>query len=563
MPEIQRTLPANLRASYTKVPERTAIILQYAGQEDIRLSYKSLLEGASGFAQTYIREGLQPGEVVVLILQHGRELVFSFWGAVLHGSIPSIMPFLTEKLSPERYRADLGALIEITRPAAIVTYPEFEREVRDALQPDSSVRTVIITDSVEPASPPDFDLLPSSNRSPADVVLLQHSSGTTGLQKGVALSHQAVLNQLDAYSQVLHLNSDDVIVSWLPLYHDMGLIASFLLPVLTRTPLVLMSPFDWVRAPYRLMQSVSQYRGTLSWLPNFAYNFCAQRIRPRHLENVDLSSWRAVINCSEPVKIESHRVFLQAFQSYGLKENALQTSYAMAENVFSVTQSPLDTTPVVETIDRMAFITERLVKPPVDGQPTVEMMSSGKPVSNTRVRVLNEKGKDLPERVIGELALQSNCMLTGYYNRPDVTKKAFIDGWYLTGDYGYISEGEVYVTGRKKDIIIVGGKNVYPQDLEMLVYEVAGVHPGRAVAFGIYDEQAGTEEVVVVAEADNLTPEEQQILADHIRQHVTKNSAIALRYVHIVGPKWILKTSSGKPSRLANREKYLAEIALK
>jgi fatty-acyl-CoA synthase len=239
----------------------------------------------------------------------------------------------------------------------------------------------------------------------------------------------------------------------------------------------------------------------------------------------------------------------------------LQTSYAMAENVFSVTQSPLDTTPVVETIDRMAFITERLVKPPVDGQPTVEMMSSGKPVSNTRVRVLDEKGRDLPERIIGELALQSDCMLTGYYNRPDVTKKAFIDGWYLTGDYGYISEGEVYVTGRKKDIIIVGGKNVYPQDLEMLVYELDGVHPGRAVAFGIYDEQAGTEEVVVVAEADNLTPEEQQTLADRIRQHVTKNSAIALRYVHIVGPKWILKTSSGKPSRLANREKYLAEIA--
>lgn len=231
MSEVQRTLPAKLRAFYTEVPERTAIILQ-----------------------------------------HGQELVFSFWGAVLHGSARAIMPFLTEKLSPERYRADLGAPIEITRPAAIVTYPEFEREVRDALHPDSSVRTVIITDSVEPTSPPDFDLLPSSNRSPVEVVLLQRSSGTIGLQNGVALSHQAVLNQLDAYSQALDLNGDDVIVSRLPLYHDMGLIASFLLPILTRTPLVLMSPFDWVRAPYHLMQSVSQYRGTLSWLPNFAYN---------------------------------------------------------------------------------------------------------------------------------------------------------------------------------------------------------------------------------------------------------------------------------------------------
>jgi len=152
-------------------------------------------------------------------------------------------------------------------------------------------------------------------------------------------------------------------------------------------------------------------------------------------------------------------------------------------------------------------------------------------------------------------------MLTGYYNRPDVTEKSFLEGWYLTGDYGYVADGEVFVTGRKKDILIVGGKNVYPQDLEMLVYEVDGVHPGRAVAFGIYDESAGTEEVVVVAEAEGLSAQEQGQLANRIRQHVTKNSAIALRYVHIVGPTWILKTSSGKASRLANRDKYLAEIA--
>jgi len=558
---MSRTLPANLRASYKEVPERVAIYLQHAGRDDLPIMYKTLIEGANGFAKAYIQEGIQPGEVVVLILQHSRELVYSFWGAVLHGSIPAIMPFLTEKLSPDRYRADLQALIEITRPSAIVTYPEFETEVRDALMPDSSVRVVITPEKAGPASPPDFDLLPSINLFATDIVLLQHSSGTTGLQKGVALSHQAVLNQLDAYSQAIRLNEEDVIVSWLPLYHDMGLIASFLLPVLTRVPLVLMSPFDWVRAPYRLMDSVSRYRGTLTWLPNFAYNFCAQKIRARHLAGVDLSSWRAIINCSEPVKAESHRAFLEAFEPYGLKASALQTSYAMAENVFGVTQSPLDSTPVVDTVDRMAFITERLIKPPVDGQASVEVMSSGRPLVNARLRVLDEKSRDLPERVIGELALKSDCMLTGYYNRPDATKQSFLEGWYLTGDYGYVANGEVFVTGRKKDILIVGGKNVYPQDLEMLVYEVEGVHPGRAVAFGIYDESAGTEEVVVVAEAEGLSAEERGQLADRIRQHVTKNSAIALRYVHIVEPRWILKTSSGKASRLANREKYLAEIA--
>ena len=234
----------------------------------------------------------------------------------------------------------------------------------------------------------------------------------------------------------------------------------------------------------------------------------------------------------------------------------------MAENVFGVTQSVLGEQPQVEEIDREAFMVERVAKPPVDGRPAMKMMSSGRPLSNTRVRVLDEKGKDVPERVIGELALQSDCMLTGYYNRPDATEKAFADGWYLTGDYGYVSNGEVFVSGRKKDMIIVGGKNVYPQDLEALTYEVPGVHAGRSVAFGLFDEEQGTEEVVIIAEVDSDDETEHQRVADAIRVHVTKNSAIALRHVKVVGPKWIVKTSSGKTARLANKEKFLHELEL-
>ncbi|HET9915452.1 MAG TPA: hypothetical protein VFQ13_26405, partial [Anaerolineales bacterium] len=207
-----------------------------------------------------------------------------------------------------------------------------------------------------------------------------------------------------------------------------------------------------------------------------------------------------------------------------------------------------------------AFMSERVAKIPLDGRPAMKMMSSGQPLENTKVKVLNDKGKEVPERVIGELALQSNCMLTGYYNRPDATEKAFRDGWYLTGDYGYISNGEVFVSGRKKDMIIVGGKNIYPQDLESLTYEVPGVHAGRSVAFGMFDERQGTEEVVIIAEVNSEDVEEQQKIADAIRLHVTKNSAIALRYVKVVGPKWILKTSSGKTARSANREKFLREL---
>jgi fatty-acyl-CoA synthase len=554
------TFSERLKTLHARMPDRAAITLQFSGRDDLPITYDQLLRESSSFAQTLEREGILPGEVVVLILQHGEDLVYSFWGAILQGVIPSIMPFLTEKLSPERYKADLSALISITKPAAIVTYPEFEGEVRAALQEGDSVRSVVVADRVEAQADIDFTSLKGFQRTPEDIVLLQHSSGTTGLQKGVALSHQAVFNQLNSYGKPLSLAESDVIVSWLPLYHDMGLIAGFLMPILSGFPLVLMSPFDWVRAPYKLLQSISKYQGTLTWLPNFAYNFCAQKIRDRHIEGMDLSSLRAVINCSEPVRWESHIAFYERFKAYGLKFEALQTSYAMAENVFGVTQSQLGNAPIVEEIDRAAFMVERVAKNSLDGHPSMNMMSSGQLLENVRMKVVDENGNEVPERVIGELALQSDCMLTGYFNRPDLTEKAFRDGWYLTGDYGYISKREVFVSGRKKDMIIVGGKNIYPQDLEALTYEVSGVHAGRSVAFGMFDEMQGTEDVVVIAEVDSEDETEQQKIADAIRLHVTRNSAIALRYVKVVGPKWILKTSSGKTARSANKEKFLLEL---
>src|SRR6266498_3359260 len=402
------TFSERLKALHARMPDRAAITLQFSGRDDLPITYDQLLRASSSFAQTLKREGIRPGEVVVLILQHGEDLVYSFWGTILQGAIPSIMPFLTEKLSPERYKSDLSALIAVTKPAAIVTYPEFEGEVRAALQEGDSVRSVVVADGIEARSNTDFTSLKGFQRTPEDVVLLQHSSGTTGLQKGVALSHRAVFNQLNSYGKSLSLAESDVIVSWLPLYHDMGLIAGFLMPILSGIPLVLMSPFDWVRAPYRLMQSVSKYHGTLTWLPNFAYNFCAQKIRDRHMEGVDLSSWRAIINCSEPVRWESHHAFYEFFKKYGLKWEALQTSYAMAENVFGVSQSQLGSEPVVFEIDRATFMSERVAKDSFDGRPSMKMMSSGRPLPNTKIRILDENGREVPDCVIGEVALRSD-----------------------------------------------------------------------------------------------------------------------------------------------------------
>jgi acyl-CoA synthetase (AMP-forming)/AMP-acid ligase II len=278
---------------------------------------------------------------------------------------------------------------------------------------------------------------------------------------------------------------------------------------------------------------------------------------------VDLSSWRAVINCSEPTRVESHELFVKRFAPLGLRPQAPVTCYAMAENVFAVTQSDVDGPATIDAVDRRALIGEQVARPAPTAEPDVvaRLLSAGRPLANVRVRVLDAERHDLPERRLGEIALQSDCMLSGYYNRPDLTELAFFEGYYLTGDLGYLADGRLYVTGRKKDLIIVGGKNVHPQDLETLAAEVVGVHPGRVVAFGVFDDEAGTEDVVVVAEADTEVETERQAIGDAVRLRINQGSDVAVRRVQVVGPRWVLKTSSGKVARSANREKYLAESA--
>lgn len=557
-----RTIPYVLEDFYERTPERVAITIQHPEQPDSHITYRELVERSNDYATAYARDGVKPGDLVILILQHSHELVYSFWGAILLGAIPSIMPFLTEKLAPERYNADMSALFSFSRPSAAVTSSEFEDSLRLIVAAsDSSLRHVFVTDRIPRQEQLDLAALPGLSRRETDIAVVQHSSGSTGLQKGIALSHRAIFNQLDALGAALGLTPADVLVSWLPLYHDMGLMASFMLPVLNGVHVIQMSPFDWVREPWRLLRAISDYRGTVTWLPNFAYNFCASKIRDRAIEGVDLSSWRVSVNGSEPAMFKSHQVFYERFKSYGLRFETLQIGYGMAENVVHATLTTPGRVPVVEEIDRESFAVERVARPAFAGRAAIQMMSCGNPLPNTVIRIVDEKGHDLPERHVGEIILKSNCMLTEYYHRPELTEQAFTaDGWYKSGDYGYMLNGEVFVAGRKKDLIIVGGKNVYPQDLEVIAGEVPGVRGGRTVAFGLHSESEGTEFVVIVAEVNAADKDERERIENEIRDRVTMNSAIAARRVQLVESGWILKTSSGKVARAANKEKYLQEF---
>lgn len=553
------TIPALLKELEYQAADEIAIVFQQKDQ-DQRLTYAELVRRSAVYCRAFEQAGIASGEPVIIILDHRLELISAFFGAVLHGAVPAIMPFLTEKLSPERYRESLGSLIEITEPSALVTYRDFQDEIDKIELSGSSLRSILYVED-QPASVEwDWTEAAGLNSQPEDIVLLQHSSGTTGLQKGVALSHQAILNQLEAYSSALNLTGMDVIVSWLPLYHDMGLIAGFLLPILLRVKLVLMSPFEWVRAPYRLMRAVSEHGGTLTWLPNFAYNFCAKKIRDRDLEGVDLSTWRAVINCSEPMRWESHEMFLSRFESYGLQASALATCYAMAENVFAVTQGGIEAPLLIDEVRRSSLSGERAARPESADEDTVKVLSAGPPIANTEIRVIDDEGRSLPERAIGEIALRGDSLLSEYYKRPDLTAKSFSNGWYKTGDLGYMYRGELFITGRAKELIIVGGKNIYPQDLEAIVDEIPGVYPGRAVAFGIFNEAIGTEDVAVVAEHDEDSQAETDLIVRQIRAAIAAGSDVTARYIQIVERGWLIKTSSGKNARAANKEKFLLEF---
>lgn len=528
------------------------------------ISYRDLINNALHYQQHLAQRGVRNGDVVILILHHSLELIYAYFGCVLNGSIPSIMPYLTEKLIPEKYQQDLDALFSITLPKGVITFRDFAKNMHFISAESENNPNVLLIEEIGPAieifenlSPQN---LPGWNRTEDDIALLQHSSGTTGLQKGVALAHKAIFNQLESYSEALKANPDDVVISWLPLYHDMGLIAGFLMPIFLGIPLVIMSPFTWVRAPHLLMQAISEFNGTLCWLPNFAYNFCAKKIRDRDMENIDLSSLRAVINCSEPMRKPSHDMFLNVFSKYGFRESALATSYAMAENVFAVTQGGINESIKYDNVQLIPFQEQRSAVP-YDGVGTsLTMVSAGKPIAGTEVRIVNIEGNFLPDRQIGEVVLKSNCMLSGYYKREDATNESFINGWFKTGDYGYMADKEVYITGRKKDLIIVGGKNIYPKDIETIAMEVEGVHPGRAVAFGIFNENKGTEDVVLIAEVGIDHVDRKDEIAAEVRAKVTRESAIALRQVLIVDRRWLIKTSSGKIARALNKEKYLKQI---
>ncbi|HEX8812524.1 MAG TPA: AMP-binding protein, partial [Terracidiphilus sp.] len=447
--------------------------------------------------------GAGVGHRVIIIMPQGIPAMSAFAGAMMLGAVPAILAYPNFKVELSKYRSGLTGVTANLNASLVVIDADFPDEMLGHVALGEKTELVRATDATGAGGDEE---LPDPGNQADSLAFLQHSAGTTGLQKGVALTHAAVLRQLDALAQVLRIDgSADRVYSWLPLYHDMGLIACFLLPLACHMPVVMQSPLNWVMHPESMLQIISKYRCTLAWLPNFTFQFVPRRTLQARWSQYDLSSARALINCSEPVRAASMDEFYCAFAPIGLKREALQSSYAMAENVFAVTQSGTNgrTGPARIWADSQRFRSEHLIAQVSEGTPgAMSLVSSGQLLPGNEVRIVSDFDATLPHGSVGEILIRSDCLFEGYYNRPDLTAEAMVDGWYHSSDLGFYLDEELYVVGRKNDLLIIGGENIYPQDIEEIAVSNPAIHDGRAIAIGLYNPDLGTEEIVLVAEVE-------------------------------------------------------------
>ena len=540
-------------------PESEAILHWSAGQPPFRWLRGDLLRASGNYAEYLERLGVRKGDVCALIIRHRKDFYPIYMAVCALGALPAVLAYPNQRLHPDKFRQGLEGMARKSGLHWVLT----ERELESITSPlllgkESTIRGIFFPLEWSEGATEFPGRVRNTEVRPGDPCLLQHSSGTTGLQKAVVLSHRAILEHVHLYGRSIGLNPGDRIVSWLPLYHDMGLIAAFHLPLAAGIPVVQLDPFEWVTAPVIFLDAVSRERGTLGWLPNFAYNLMADRIRDDDLDGIRLDSIRMLINCSEPVRAESHDRFYGRFAPYGFRRNALAACYAMAETTFAATQTPPGSEANRLTVARDA-IGKDVVRTPEPQEDARICTSSGAPIPGCEMRIVDDSGVDLPAGRLGEIAIRSVSLFDGYRNNPERTAEVLRDGWCFTGDYGFSHEGEYYVIGRKKDIIIVAGKNVYPEDIEDAVGQVPGILPGRVIAFGIEDRGSGTEQVGVVAETSH--PEDQE--KKKLRREVVRAGMqidVTISRVYLAPPRWLIKSSSGKPARRANMDRAVSGL---
>ena len=528
-----------------EMPDKSFLIFQ-DGQSTSCLTYADLWARARSFASGLADRHVGKDALVVLIMPQGPDVYAAFLACLIVGAKPCIMPPPTPKQDVETYYASNRILMGRIAPRLIVANSELLCDFAKNLPEVAS----LLAGPTELAQSK-TDVPPAG---PDGTAFLQFSSGTTALKKGVMLSHRSVNAQCRLYAERIGLTKDDVIATWLPLYHDMGLIACFILPLWAGATVVAMDNYHWLARPRRLLDMTASHRATLMWLPNFAFNYLAQRVTG---DACDLSSLRAVINCSEPCRPSSHHAFQERFASWGLRPNVTQTCYAMAETTFAVSQSTIGQACAEICVDPKALDGGEVVRASADAG--VGLISCGVPLPGFDLMIVDDNRLPVEMGRVGEIALRGPSLADGYFRDTDTTERLFrSDGYYFTRDLGFLHDGQLYVLGRQDDVLIVFGRKLRAPELESALGEIPGIKPGRLIVLGQAGDSVGTNELYLIYEPSHPDIDVGGIVSA-ARRILLSTAGLSFKQVFRVDAGTLIKTTSGKISRTAN-SRLLAQL---
>ena len=552
VPEFE-TLQQALQWHTREHPRRTYLHWVKSYDDVEPLTFGDLHKGALRVANGLFQHDLEPRDTVALMLPTGHDYFHGFFGALYANAIPvPLYPPMRASEIEEHLRRQ-AAILNNAQAKIMITVPE-ARKLASVIKGLVPTLKHVVTPEEVWAKPLDR---PVSGARADDIAFLQYTSGSTGTPKGVQLSHANLFANIDAANQVLRVSQDDVFVSWLPLYHDMGLIGTCLSSLWYGMHLVVMSPLLFLTRPRHWLWAIHQFGGTLSPAPNFGYELCLKRVEDEDLKDLDLSSWRVAFNGAEAVSPDTVERFVERFKPYGFKPEAMAPVYGLAENCVALTFPEKPRAPVIDIVDRDLFQEQGEARPVEAGKgDALRFVCCGRPVPGHGIRIVADHGKELPERREGSLQFTGPSATRGYYRNEEKTHELFDGDWLNTGDRGYIADGELYLSGRNKDLIVRGGRNVYPGEIEEAIGELDHVRSGCVAAFATGMGESGGERLVVVAETREADREIRQRLKREIVRIARDSLGIDVDEVVIARPHTVPKTSSGKLRRNDTRLRY-------
>ncbi|MCI0653505.1 MAG: AMP-binding protein [Methylococcaceae bacterium] len=533
-------------------PDRPHIQFHQDSGDGEIISYRHLHESASAIAAGLQARGFQPGQAAAIMLPTCPDYFYTFFGILAAGGIP-VPIYPPARLNQiEDHLIRHKSILNNCAAVFLITIQEALPVARLLKSHVESLESIVTATELQRNR--SIPLRPKL--SGQDIAFLQYTSGSTGLPKGVTLSHANLLANIRAMGSLLRVDSSDVFISWLPLYHDMGLIGAWFGSFYYSALLVVLSPLDFLAKPERWLRAIHRHRGTLTAAPNFAYELCLKRTDQDALSGLKLDSVRAMFNGAEPVSPGTLAAFAQRFSDVGLNPKALMPVYGLAECSVGLTFPPLGRGPLIDRVSRERFIKQGIATPDPKSPDALQFVSCGAPIKGHEVRIVDDSGREVPDRNQGYLQFRGPSTSSGYYKNPEKTRALFDQDWLNSGDLAYIGEGEVYLTGRAKDLIIHAGRNLYPQELEEKVSEVPGIRKGCVAVFGCKDLNSGTEKLIVLAETRATELEERHGLEVEINRVIMNLIGSAPDEVILAPARTVLKTSSGKLRRSACKELY-------